>query len=82
MFPIYLQRVLFQRICVFINVVRPLRSCRGHLMAKDSHLFYYVPGSHRNNKNHGNVAGTLDDNFKMASNSTHNVHYATPFILN
>ena len=31
--------------------------------------------------NHGNVAGTLDDNFKMAYNITHNVHYVTPFIL-
>ena len=36
-------------------------SC-GHLMNKDiNHLFYYVPGSHGNNKidvaNHGNVAG-------------------------
>ena len=63
-------------------------SCRGHLMIKDSSslLFYYVPGSHGNNKidvaNHGNFAGTRDDNFKMASNSTHNVHYVhvTPFI--
>ena len=30
-------------------------------MNKDNHLFYYVPGSHSNNKidvaNHGNVAG-------------------------
>ena len=68
---------------VFFNIVRPLRSCHGHLIIKDSHLFYYVPGSHINNKidvaNHGNVAGTLDDNFKMASNSSHNVHYVTPF---
>ena len=43
-----------------IEVVRTLRSSRGHLMNKVNHLFYYVPGSHRNNKidvaNHGNVA--------------------------
>ena len=42
-------------------LVRTLRSSRGHLMNKDNHLFYYVPGSHSNNKidvaNHGNVAG-------------------------
>ena len=41
-------------------IVRTLRASRGHLMNKDSHLFYYVPGSHSNNKidvaNHGNVA--------------------------
>ena len=70
---------------LILLVVRTLRSFRGHLMNKDNHLVYYVPGSLRNNKidvvNHGNVAGTLDDNFKMASNSTHNVHYVTSFIL-
>ena len=42
-------------------LVRTLRSSRGHLMNKDNHLFYYVPGSYSNNKidvaNHGNVAG-------------------------
>ena len=47
--------------------------------------YYYVPESYSNNKidvaNHGNVAGIMDDNFKIASNSTHNVHYVTPFIL-
>ena len=46
---------------VITLIVRTLRSSRGHLMNKDNHLFYYVPGSHSNNKidvaNHGNVAG-------------------------
>ena len=69
---------------LYCEVVRTLRSSRGHLMNTDNHLFYYVPGSHSNNKidgaNHRNVAGILGDNFKMASNSTHNVHYGTPFI--
>ena len=45
------------------HIVRTLRSSHGHLMNKDNHLFYYVPGSHGNNKidvaNHGNVAGIL-----------------------
>ena len=66
-------------------LVRTFRSFRGHFMNKDDHLYFYVPESLRNNKidvaNHGNVAGTLDDDFKMASNSTHNVHYVTQFIL-
>ena len=47
--------------CLCDQLVRTLRSSRGHLMNKDNHLFYYVPGSHSNNKidvaNHGNVAG-------------------------
>ena len=46
---------------IFGTLVRTLRSSRGHLMNKHNHLFYYVPGSHSNNKvdvaNHGNVAG-------------------------
>ena len=41
-------------------LVQTLRSSRGHLMNKDNHLLYYVPGLHSNNKivvaNHGNVA--------------------------
>ena len=50
-------------------------------MIKDSHLFYYVPGSYSNTEidvaKHGHVAGSMDDNFKMASNNTQNVHYVT-----
>ena len=56
------------KITLKLVVVRTLRSSRGHLMNKVNHLFYYVPGSHSNNKidvaNHGNF---LDAIFKMAA---------------
>ena len=54
---------------------------RGHLMNKDIHLFCMFLGHSETTKSMLSIMEMLDDNFKMASNSTHNVHYVTPFIL-